>query len=604
MTREMDRYFVLLFSFGFVGLVIFDLLRQRTAEDKTLSSRLKTDDPEPAAADPIRTAHLESQRLEALSLIERLEAAATIEETDRVQLRQLLLSRNPEIESRAFDLLARDPLEMPFLLGYLKSQEATLMKMIDEKQRFTVQVASFDQFFKTKNLKMLSRLSLTRPKQLSPLASVWKIDLGVARRMLEGILAKDNTPGIHDPEADGVIKPGRRELLPRLEQIVDAREQETPVRLSAVLAIGEIDPVHGWEILVRALESDQPVLRFCAVETIGNLGRLEALPLLRHACRDQHPMIRSVALDGLARLGDEDCLPLIVEYLADSHSEVAFSARQALIRLKCRAEVCDYLLENIPRLPAPAAAATFEILGQIGERRVIPILEAALERDTPELALAAANGLLMLRETNHLDRILTLADKLGAETRDLATTLEQDTDQKRLDQFLADKMQQCTDPDVQFFAIQILLNEMSVKMNDVLRDSIEKAAVSTNSFVRAAAMTALARLKSASSQELLEKGLKDTIPYVRACAVSALYQRFRETALDQLCSQLSTEPEEDVLYAILACLYQSGSSPHLHRLEQLAHLLPAPVAAFAQQILALRSTPNPVKSVVTLSESP
>ncbi len=603
MMKEMDRYFILLFTFGFFGLIIYDLLRNRPSEEKPLASRLKTEEPEPSPLDPVAAAHLESQRIEALSLIERLEAATVIEESERAQLRQLLLSRNPEIESRAFDLLARDPQEMPFLLGYLKSQEATLMKMIDEKQRFTVQVASFDQFFKTKNLKMLSRLSLTRPKQLSPLASVWKIDLSVARRMLEGILAKDFASTLHDPEAEGMIKPGRRDLLPRLEQIVDGREQETPIRISAVLAIGEIDPLNGWDILVRALDSDQPVLRFCAVETIGNLGRLEALPLLQKACRDQHPMVRSVALDGLARLGDKDCIRLIVDCLTDPHSEVAFSARQALIRLKCRNEVCAFLLDSVQDLPASAAAAAFEVLGQIGERRIIPHLEKALESNVPELALAAANGLLMLRETNHLDRILTLADNLGAETRHLATSLEHATDQSRMDQFLAEKMQQHTDPDVQFFAIQILLNEMSIRMNDVLGESIEKAAVSANSFVRAAAMTALARLKSPASRDLLENGLKDPVPYVRACAVTALYQRFQQSALDQLTGLLATEPEEDVLYAILACLYQAASPPHLAKLEQVAHLLPVTVSAFAQQILVLRTMGKNEKAVVSVSEN-
>ncbi|MBF0499122.1 MAG: HEAT repeat domain-containing protein [Candidatus Riflebacteria bacterium] len=595
----MDRYMLLLLLGSFLYLLMKDLFVQNGPSLR--DAQRKLDRPgatNSATAEnlPAIQAERERWRLNAIAQIGRLKSKTKLAESDREELRKMLMCPFPEIEGNAFEILGKDPGELPYLIGHLQAQENTLMQFLDERCQSTSRVNLLERFLQTKNLRLLRTMGGGgREDGRTAFAGVWNIDLTVARRMLEGVLSQEFAHMISDSTTVSLIQPGRRELLPRLGSLIAESSQETQVRISAVMAIAEIDALQGWETLKTALKSETPVVRYTAVEAIGATGRLEAIPLLMSVLKDTNPFVCSMAMEALSRLDAKEAVTFIIDSVDSTQSIVAFSARQALVRMSCRTEISDRLLTNLDKVPAARRAIFFEILAQIEERRVIPFLEAAIEGNNSDLAVAAANGLLLLRETRRLPRIIELSQRLGSEAKDLALTLENDINNVDVAHVLSERLDELQDPDMQYFGIQILLNELKKRPNSSLPRVLIKIGNAENPYVRGAALIGLGSCGGEEGLEATIRGLSDPSEYVRVCAVTTFYERLGKGACDRLAAMLSTEQSEDVLFTILMCFRRNPDHKFLRLLERQIPLLPEEIAVFARQIheVGSRDTPLP-----------
>ncbi|MFZ2960780.1 MAG: HEAT repeat domain-containing protein [Candidatus Ozemobacteraceae bacterium] len=585
----MDRYLLILLVGSFLYLLTKDYLLRDAPPPTPWPPR------QPGRSGVINSATTENLlvdqdeqerwRLDAIAQIGRLKSKPALSEPDRELLRKMLMCPFPEVEGNAFDILSKDPGELPYLLGYLKAQENTLTQFLDERCQANSRVDLLEQFLQTKNLHLLRTMSGgSRDDGRSVFAGVWNIDLTVARRMLEGVLSQEFAQETGDPAAHSVIQPGRRELLPHLSRLIAEPSQETQIRISAVMAVAEIDALQGWETLKTALKSETPVVRYTAVEAIGATGRLEAVPLLMSVLQDSNPFVCSMAMEGLSRLGAREAVQFLINAVDSSQPVVVFSARQALVRMSCRAEIGERLIKALNTASSSKKAIFFEILAQIEDRRVIPHLETALDGTDSDLAVAAANGLLILRETRLLPRILNLAERLGDEARNLALTLEKNTNAVNVAQVLSDRLDKFEDPNMQYFGIQILLNEVKKRPNPHLPDVLRRAVKAENPFVRGAALLGLGQCGDAESLDCITKNLSDPSEYVRVCAVTALYECIGKACFDRLAAMLPTEQSEDVLFTILMCLRRTPDSAFMNLLERNIPLLPDEIAAIARQM--------------------
>lgn len=590
--RAMDKLLVLLFVVSFIGMLLRDLLDP--GQLSAVPSNRPRYDLRPNEAGENLPAVIQADssrwRLEAIAHIGRMKGQGSLTVDDRQMLKQMLLCPFSEVESNAFDLLSKDPNELPFLIGYMRTQEAKLMQFLEERCQSNSKVNLLERFFQTKNLRLLrkvgSQAAIDGPQSFS---SVWNVDLTVARRMLEGILSQEFNTDHSDGSRPNLIQPGRRELLPRLGQLIGEVSQEPPVRIAAVQAVAEIDAIQGWETLTQALGSDLPVLRYTAVEALGNSGRLEAIPLLLNALNDTNSFVCSMAMEGLSRLDAQEAVSFLIDAVESSQAIVAFSARQALMRMSCRDEITNRLLEALPSAPNSRKAVWFELLAQMEERRVIPWLEEALSCEDPDVTAAAANGLLHLRETKRLPQILAISNQLGSEAKELAQLLEKELGTTDVGSFLSERISELNDPDIQYFGIQLLLNEVKRRQDPGLPDVLLRVAKAENPFVRGAAIAGLGTCEGTDGLELITKGLSDPDEYVRVCAISALYQRNGTDAFQQFTRMLSTEHSEDVLFALLMCFKRDPNPEIMVLLERQLPQLPEEIAALARQIISTKT---------------
>lgn len=588
----MDKLLVLLFVASFISMLLRDLLDP--GQLSAVPANRPRYDLRPGEVGENLPAVIQADnsrwRLEAIAQIGRMKSQGSLTDEDRKLLRQMLLCPFPEVETNAFDILSKDPAELPFLIGYMRTQEAKLMQFLEDRCQSNSKVNLLERFFQTKNLRLLrkvgSQAALEGPQSFS---SVWNVDLIVARRMLEGVLSQEFNQDHSDGSRLGLIQPGRRELLPRLGQLIGETTQEPPVRIAAVQAVAEIDTIQGWEALTRALENELPVLRYTAVEALGNSGRLEAIPLLLNALNDVNSFVTSMAMEGLSRLDALEAVPFLIEAVESSQAVVAFSARQALMRMSCRDEIASQLLDGLPSAANSRKAVWFELLAQMEERRVIPWLEEALTSEDPDLTAAAANGLLHLRETRRLPQILAVSNQIGSEAKELAQLLEKELGTTDVGSFLSERINELDDPDIQYFGIQLLLSEVKRRQDPGLPSVLLRVAKAENPFVRGAAIAGLGTCEGAEGLELITKGLSDPDEYVRVCAVSALYQRNGKDAFQQFTCMLSTEHSEDVLFAMLMCFKQDHTPEILALLERQVANLPEEIAALAKQIITAQT---------------
>lgn len=589
--EKVDQLFAILFSLFFLVILILDLRAGKLFRDDegglmpALQS-LKKDlvlvqTPKSVKPDQVPQIHAEA-------ILNRLEDKASFTEAEKDDLKSLLTHSNIEIEERAFDLLSHDPTEMSFLLEHTKLKESEFMHLIDEQQQDVNKISSYERFFKTRNLRLLARYNQPSETRISPIVSVWNVDLGIARRMLEQILTEPGAPML--PNMDSIIQPGRRDLLPKLSHIISDESKELTVRVSAVNALAEVDPRVCWDYLIKALESEIPVIRYSAAEALGKLGKMEAIPHLLKVAAGPNPFVKSIALDSLARLGAREAIPLMIESLEIPNEEVAFSARQALIRLRCREDVCQALFQTVAQVDKSRKALYFELLATLGERRIIPQLEELLDSTESELALAAANGLLILRETKHLDKILRISKELGAEKNTVVQEISGLVPGSDFIQFLNKQITHCEDADMQFFALQIILQELEKDPRSFSVENLRPALVTENSFIRGLAILALSKIPHPDIEKEIKHGLKDTSDYVRACAVAACYDLEKAAVLPRFELMLATDPADDVLFAVLNCLNREHTLEAAQIIQRCLANLPENLRVFGTQIIERIST--------------
>ncbi len=584
-----DRVLALTISLVALGVLLWDVWRQRRrfAEQEVDRYGLgvgTSGDGETIGPDEPGAAAI--ARLEIETFLNRMAEKTQFSGDERTRLRTLVNDPDPAIEERAFQLLGKDPMELSFLIGHLKAREASIMAILEDTAASKERVKAYDQFFRTKNLRLLARLGGTASSP-SPLASVWNVEPEIGRRMLESHLASE-----FGAEQRGVIRRGRREVVPRLLAIAGDGSTDTALRSSALLGLVEVADIDDLTPVRRLLTSDLAVIRYCAVDALGQLGGSAALIDLEGMLDDPHPHVRSLVLSHLSRLNAIEVVPRIVAMLDAEPEILALAARQALVRMPAKDAVIERLLDQMPTLPVARVAVAMEILAELGARQAVPMIRANLQHAEAEVRISAANALLILREREDLPRIMAMADALSAEARSLLDEIELDVVEGQanqdLERYLVERIQTSDDPDLQYYAVQMLINEIPSERRDQPPAALLAAAKAGNIFVRGAAIAALSGFRDVASLEAIGEGLKAANDYVRVCAVTAWWRRRSEGAEKPLLQMVLEDPAEEVVMTALACLNASGAATTDRALLEIAPRLTGVPSHFVARILLSR----------------
>jgi HEAT repeat protein len=106
--------------------------------------------------------------------------------------------------------------------------------------------------------------------------------------------------------------------------------------------LGEIDDPRATRRLLRALRTDDSLIRVHAVMALGRHSRSLAVAALAAALSDREYLVRYHALRGLAAMGDASALPALAAFDRDTEVEGELAA-QATAAIRGRTTGADTL---------------------------------------------------------------------------------------------------------------------------------------------------------------------------------------------------------------------------------------------------------------------
>ncbi len=231
----------------------------------------------------------------------------------------------------------------------------------------------------------------------------------------------------------GALK--HREAIPRIARLFARNDPE--MRQFAVFALGEIGDQAAFETLTAGLRDPENVVREYAAAALERLGEQRAIPALKQAIRIEQGAMFNMAT-ALYTLGDREVVDILINRLRQPESVGRLYAVYALGKLRDRSTVEPLVecltdptvrwlavralasLQDAAVTPLLAAAASrdpgvrlgaSEALGDIGDRRAIPILlERIIDTDLGVRGVAAA-ALVRIRDRSTSARLIELLRK-------------------------------------------------------------------------------------------------------------------------------------------------------------------------------------------------
>jgi HEAT repeat protein len=247
--------------------------------------------------------------------------------------------------------------------------------------------AAFDQRQYARALGLLDRLTKEESSTPGPLRLKIKTFIRLERpadalreyERLEGKLGKDDELLLREV-AVGFITP----------VLKDMREQ---MRGAAYTALKEINSNEAIPHLEDGLSDGSGLVRTLAAEGLARLKAGQRSARLRKAMmEDQAAMVRAAALKGLGRSGDRSAIPLAEKLLADEQPTVRVAAAGALVMLG-RAETWNRISQAAGAPNPEERGAALRMLGDLRDRRALPILLQTLTDAQPSVRGAAATAL-------------------------------------------------------------------------------------------------------------------------------------------------------------------------------------------------------------------
>ncbi len=229
-------------------------------------------------------------------------------------------------------------------------------------------------------------------------------------------LQKDADPEVRSACAYALGNIGAKFAVGPLQEVMENRKEEMPVRLAAAVALGQMGNEQGIKFLIDQLKSSDEKVRAAAVEALRTIGK-PATRLLIEAAQSKDSLQRWGAVAALGETGDPKAVPILLKALRDEDENVravaaaslgklryARAARQLVQALADKSERvqahAEWALENIGERAIPAImdgakrTATklraFRLLGRLKAREAVPLLIEGLKDRKPEIRSMAA----------------------------------------------------------------------------------------------------------------------------------------------------------------------------------------------------------------------
>lgn len=260
------------------------------------------------------------------------------------------------------------------------------------------------------------------------------------------------------------IGPDAIEAAPELIKLLrrSKRRYKDQIHVRIVHALTEIGPAVVPQ-LTKALGSDDSFVRTGSAEVLGNLGSdsQAAAPNLFNLLADENENVRTAASTALGQIGPP-AYKQIIQGLTSENNIVRSAAANAVIWLPPASSPANKLADLLPQEPSSEVKAMgLRSLSQIGfsGKRLIVLLQTALDSELPQLRQVALSGILSLRpnskavipylierlnsiDSDKRNQAINLLGRLGEDATNAVTTLielhnkTEDEDQKRIRQAL------------------------------------------------------------------------------------------------------------------------------------------------------------------------
>lgn len=123
--------------------------------------------------------------------------------------------------------------------------------------------------------------------------------------------------------------------LPLLQEALE--DVDFRIRLGAAIALDRMDYATARPLIVRAMRSEDPLVRTNALKVIGENTDFSALPLVLEVMgQERDRYVKSQALWALGKIGDVKTVPVIMDLLTEEREEIRHSAAEALVMLSDR----------------------------------------------------------------------------------------------------------------------------------------------------------------------------------------------------------------------------------------------------------------------------
>lgn len=143
--------------------------------------------------------------------------------------------------------------------------------------------------------------------------------------------------------------------------------------------------------LLEKITDDNPQVRQNIVHTLGKIKNQEAVPAIILRAQDITPSVRQKAVYVLGQIGSPNAIEQLISSLDDSVEDVRWSALEALGRFgKTR---LGHLIEALANKSSMIREMVASLLGDIGDKRTVEPLLAALETNEWEVRFAVLEAL-------------------------------------------------------------------------------------------------------------------------------------------------------------------------------------------------------------------
>ncbi|MGZ6125089.1 MAG: HEAT repeat domain-containing protein, partial [Myxococcales bacterium] len=214
-------------------------------------------------------------------------------------------------------------------------------------------------------------------------------------------------------------------------------------------ALGNIGDARAAPALLRLARASDDNLRLAAVEALGNVKAKEAVPELSHIVDDASapPLLIKRAVVALGQIGDPAAIPALAHALVIERQGVSFLPESSFALFVIGEPAVEPLMriaqdqdpawlawakEN-NRAPAGTYAKTALVLGDLEDKRAIPVLVAKLKYVDPDpvpgtsrllsnlVRMFAANALGRMRATQAAPAVQALVTTANAQDEEVTT---------------------------------------------------------------------------------------------------------------------------------------------------------------------------------------
>ena len=399
-----------------------------------------------------------------------------------------------------------------------------------------------------------------------------------------------------------------------IEQAI--RDRDAAVRMRALAALGRHDARPSLPVVLGALDDDSREVRLAAALLVEDLARqhadapeaarLATLPLLERL-DDADRAIRLAALRALGALRDPRAIPALVRIASEQTGELrAAELRTAAVdALGSPTMAVGAALTTLVRLsrhrPVDELARHADLaLGQIASPAAVAALVAALE--APPVPEEAKLGLL------HAGRaaVEALAGQVARGTPSsaaLAAMLLGEIGDRRATDALTRAI---AAPESSAAVVRVAIEALERLRDPAAVPALARAAEAPQADVRLQAFAALQALADPRTVGLLEGGLADRDPRIRAGAAQLAGRLAARAAAPALADRLG-DGEPEVRLAAARALARAGGAPLARVLAALvanAAKTTAPATGAARDSAELEAIGDALEANVTAADGP